>query len=169
MIILCEGPDGVGKTNISQALASHYHIPYFKVSTEHSNWKSNSFKSSIPFDVLLPQFVEQTGVEFISDRCYISEIVYSRVFKRDTDWEALWQIDREWANQNAIIIMPLRRDYSKVTDELVEQKFMDLLHDEYMNFSYETNCHVIKILVDDYDDDIERQLPVLTTAIEDRL
>ena len=120
-VIFLEGPDGCGKTNIAHALADEFRVKYFKVSTEKNNWLNVTFKESISFDVLLPEFVRQTGIWFVSDRCYASEIVYSQVYGRETDFKTLWQIDREWGEMGAIIVVPLRRDYSVVKDELVQQ------------------------------------------------
>ena len=164
--LLCEGPDGVGKTQISKALSAYYNIPYFKVSTEKENWMKDAFRHSIPFDVLLPEFVRQTGVEFVSDRCYISEIVYADVFNRKTDSGLLWEVDREWGRMNAVVVMCMRRDYSSVDDDLVERSQLEYLHDRYVKFCAHTKCHVIKLYVDDYSDDIDRQLPVLTEQID---
>jgi len=165
MIIFVEGPDGCGKTHISHALSNHYGIPYFKVTTEKSNWINDCFTSSIPFDILLPEFVRQTDTAFVSDRCYISEIVYSDVYGRSTLSEPLNRIDSEWSEMGAIVVMCLRHDYSVVNDELVESHKLEALHNRYTRFYHQTNCHVIKIFVDDYDDDIERQLPQLTEKI----
>jgi hypothetical protein len=163
--IFLEGPDGCGKTQIAKALADLYDIPYFKVPTEVKNWNNGTFKNSIPFDMLLPTFVEQTDLGFVSDRCYVSEIVYAGVYKRETDLEALWDIDTKWSDMGAIIVMPLRRDYSVVSDELVDQDKMAEIHDAYSRFSEYTHCHVIGIYVDDFKNDLNLEIPLLFDAI----
>jgi len=163
---MLEGPDGCGKTNIAKAIASHYRLPYFKVPTEKKNWVDDTFMQSIPFDVLLPEFVSQTGVGFVSDRCYASEIVYSEVFGRNTDIRSLWKIDERWSDLGAIIIVAMRRDYSVVCDEFVEREKLDFLHVVYDSFYMKTSCDAIKIYVDDFDDDIDLQLPFLIERID---
>jgi len=167
MIIFAEGPDGVGKTEISKRLSKELNIPYFKVNTEKSNWKNNSFDKSLPFDILLPQFVKQTSTSFISDRGYISEWVYSSVFNRNSDGPALEKIDREWADQGAIALVLFRNSYDCVVDELVtsSENFREL-HEMYHLFIERTKCHVITMHVDDYDNDIERQIPVILHSID---
>ena len=166
-VIFFEGPDGCGKTNIANAIADELDVPYFKVSTERSNWVNENFHNSIPFDMLLPEFVKQTGVSFISDRGYASEIVYSEVFDRFTDEARLWGIDREWGEMDAIQVIALRHDYSCVDDEFVAQEKLQYLHEKYVKFSMETRCHVISLHVDDYNDSLEEQVPVITKAVKD--
>lgn len=163
--IFLEGPDGCGKTNISRSLSNLIRAPYFKVSTEFSNWAKGTFEDSIPFDILLPQFVEQTKAQFVSDRCYISEIVYSDVFGRRTKLDALWNLDSYWASLGAIVVMPLRREYSVVVDELVKPADMQRIHDSYLRYTKRTRCDVIQIFVDDFNNKTNEQVPLIYEQI----
>lgn len=165
IVVFLEGPDGCGKTNISQRLSKDWGIPYFKAPTEKMNWKDGTFRDSIPFDMLLPHFVQQTNTDFISDRCYISEIVYSEVYGRNTAMDKLWEVDRLWGELGAVVVLALRRDYSVVTDELVDPSMMDRLHDGYLQFMDRTACGVVAIYVDDYFNNIEFQVPELRMNI----
>lgn len=168
MILIVDSPDGCGKTEISRALAKEYDIPYFKVSTERENWKNKTFHKSLYFDFVLPQFVEQTGVSFVSDRGYPSEFVYAGVFKRQTDYEMLELVDQQFAKLGAIVIVPLRRTYKgSRPDDLVSEDHLDILHAAYMKFLSWTACKTITIYVDDFGNDLSRQIPALTSAIKD--
>lgn len=168
MILIVDSPDGCGKTEISRALAKEYDIPYFKVSTERENWKNKTFHRSLYFDYVLPQFVEQTKASFVSDRGYPSEFVYAGVFKRQTDYDMLELIDQQFAKLGAIIVVPLRRTYKgSRPDDLVSEDHLDILHVAYTKFMSWTACKTITIYVDDFGNELSRQIPALTSAIAD--
>jgi len=61
-VIIMEGPDGCGKTEIGKALSKQFGIPYFKVNSEHENWRKGKFKEALEFDqTYITQFLKQTG------------------------------------------------------------------------------------------------------------
>ncbi len=166
--IIVDSPDGCGKTEISKALSKELDIPYFKVNTERENWKNKTFHKSLLFDYVLPQFIEQTGVSFISDRGYPSEYVYAGVFKRETDYEMLEVIDKQFADLGTIIIVPLRRNYKgSRPDDLVSEEHLEILHYTYLRFLAWTHCRTITIYVDDFKNDLARQIPAIVSAIDD--
>jgi hypothetical protein len=161
-IVFFVGPDGCGKTEISKAVADKLKIPYFKCQTERENWISDLFKNSLYFDYVLPQFVEQTGVSFVSDRGFPCEYAYSRVYGRRTDDNMVLNIDRNFARLGAQIVFLYRRDYSKArSDEFVKNNELERIHYEYEKFSKITKCRVVKMYVDDFDNDLQKQLPIL--------
>jgi thymidylate kinase len=151
-IIIFDSPDGTGKTNIAQSLSARLHIPYFKMNTEHQNWRAGKFKTALEFDqTYLLQFLKQTGHSVIIDRAYPAEWVYSKVFKRETNDDLLEEIDRGFAELRTNIVIPLRRDYSKNrADELVSNDKLPELHAEYQRFSRWSKCRSIQIHVDDF-------------------
>ena len=161
--VIVEGPDGCGKTEISQDLARRLGFPYFKVSTERKNWRDGTFSRSLYFDSLLPQFIAaavEPGV--VLDRSYPSEWVYSSVFSRDTDEDLLRHTDEEFFAIGAVVVLLLRRDYSKNRqDDLVPPEMLDEIHDGYVGFTLWTRCPVVMMYVGDYNDDVDRQVPEL--------
>ena len=159
-VILFEGPDGVGKTSIAKGLSEAIGIPYFKMNTEHDNWRKGKFQEALEFDqTYLSQFLKQVGCSVIIDRAWPSEWVYSRVFKRDTNHNLLMELDLQFAELGTRIILPWRQDYSKNReDELVPKDKLKEIHDMYFNFMRWTKCEVISVNVDYYKDDLKREL-----------
>lgn len=165
-IIVFEGPDGCGKTEISQAVAKELGLPYFKVNSERKNWAGNTFKNSLWFDATLPQFVKATGQGFVGDRGWPSEYVYSDVFKRDVDLELLERADDEFAAAKAIVVLLLRKDYSGSRfDDLIPAEKLQKLHDRYLEFAEWTECSVVKMYVDEFQNDLGLQLPRLLNSL----
>ena len=145
------GPDGTGKTEISTWLAQRLGVGRFKVRTEKQNWHDGTFRSSLKFDELLPQFVFQTGAEFVSDRGYPCEWVYSQVFGRQTSFEALEKIDSDWADMGAVHILCRKSDYSTARpDELVPNDRLVELDEKYLEFAEWTRCDTIVMDVDGF-------------------
>lgn len=159
-IILFEGPDGVGKTSIARGLSQATGIPYFKMNSEHDNWRKGKFREALEFDqTYLTQFLKQVRCSVIIDRAWPSEWVYSKVFKRETNHDILYQLDKEWADLGARIIIPWREDYSKNReDELVPKDKLKSIHDAYFDFIDWTACDTIPVNVDHYQDDLGREL-----------
>lgn len=152
-LIIMEGPDGCGKTNIGKALSRYYNIPYFKISTEADNWRNNKFKEALEFDqTWASQFFEQTGISAICDRMYPSEWTYSKVYSRQTNPDVLEHVDEKFARCNCIIIICRRRDYSVVSDDLVKGiDTLELIDYQYGAFIEWTRCSKIEIYVDDFE------------------
>jgi len=159
-IIIFDSPDGTGKSNIAQALGHRLGIPYFKMNTEHENWRKGKFKEALEFDqTYIYQFLKQTGYTAIIDRAYPAEWVYSKVYGRETNDKLLLDLDRGFAELGTTIVVPLRRDYSKNRkDELVENSMLPKLDEAYHEFCKWTKCNVIKIHVDDFDDSLDAEL-----------
>lgn len=170
-VIFFEGPDGCGKTEISTRFSQDTGIKRFKVETEKENWLKSSFKQSLPFDALLPSFVEQVQCSFISDRGYASEWVYSQVFERETDMELLNRLDERWASMGAYHVVLLRRDYSNVRhDELVDKSFLQKLHEKYIEFVHWTSTSTMALYVDSFmngeDYDLNAQIQEIYAGLE---
>ena len=166
MIIILEGPDNCGKTEIAKELARRLCLSYFKVSTEKENWRRGTFSKSLYFDFVLPQFIRVLPkADIVFDRSYISEKVYSKVFGRDTDEAMLQATDDQFNDLGAVLIVCLRRDYSGLQDELVSNDKLIPLHDEYSLIHRWTRLPVVYIYVDDFGNDIRRQSLPLVNAV----
>lgn len=159
-IFIFDSPDGTGKTEIGKELASRISLPYFKMTTEHENWRRGTFKEALRFDqTYILEFLRQTGYGAVIDRAYPAEWVYSRVFKRQTDEVVLSRVDSGFAELGTTIIIPLRKDYSmNRVDEVVPNEKLPELHRAYLEFAQWTKCNVIKLYVDDFDNDLDREI-----------
>jgi len=88
--------------------------------------------------------------------------VYSRVYKRETNEEVLRQVDCTFADMGALIVIPLRRDYSNSReDEVVAPEMLTRLHDMYLGFDDWTMCETLLMYVDDLKNDIQQELPII--------
>lgn len=162
-VILFDSPDGTGKTNIAQALSFDMKLPYFRMDSQHDNWRKGKFKEALEFDqTYLSEFLWQTQYSVIIDRAYPSEWVYSRAFGRETNAEVLRMVDEKFAKMGTHIIMPLRHDYSKNRkDEVIPNEMLPKIHDVYQEFAEWTKCTVIQIYVDGFDDQLIKELPAV--------
>ena len=156
-VIIFDGPDMTGKTEIAHALSEKLNIPYFKNELEGKAFKRdlesyfiNMLRYSDPFFV---SFLQQTKTSIILDRSYPSEYVYSKVFYRPTDRRRLKTLDEAYANINAKIIICCRNSYLKQDDlcpEKINLRHFHIIHDQYMKFATEfTKCDVKILYVDD--------------------
>jgi thymidylate kinase len=167
-IIILDGPDGCGKTNIGQELSRYLGIPYFKVNSEIAHWRQGKFKEALEFDqTYISEFLLQTGYDVIVDRAYPSEYVYSKVFKRETNIEVLKKVDEAFAKMGAVIVIPVKHDYSKNRqDELVENSKLDEIHHEYERFArLFTQCSSLTLYVDDLKENLHEEMKVITQEL----
>ena len=167
-IIILEGPDGCGKTNIGQELSRRTGIPYFKPTLEREMWKNNTFKTALEYDQpYIAQFLKQVGCSVIMDRAYPSEWVYSQVYKRETNPAVLRQVDHAFACLGTDIIVCWRDDYSKnEKDDLVQGEKLQLLSDKYHEFMKWTECNKIPINVNHYKNDLDLELKYLLDLLK---
>lgn len=161
-VVVFEGPDGCGKTHISQALSNLTGIPYFKNKDEWKNFIDDPayFVNALTYgDPYFLSYLEQTQASVIIDRWYPSEWVYSRVFGRPTDLRVLRAIDQRAAQLGVKIVMPHRTSYTGVVDQfadVVTPTVLDRVAVEYREFASWTECKTFFLNVDD--EDIEREL-----------
>ncbi len=166
-VIIFEGPDGVGKTEIATALSQHLSIPYFRMGSQHNNWRKGKFKEALEFDqTYISEFLVQTNFDVIIDRAYPSERVYSDVFKRETNHSVLKDVDEKFASIGATIIILLRRDYTNSRDDdLVSSDKLVALHNSYVAFASWTKCNVMQVYVDDLQNDLKIQIPIISALL----
>lgn len=160
-IIIVDGPDGCGKTEISRALSRELGVPYFKMAAaERLNWYNGTFLEELRYgERRQVELFRQLGMSAVIDRGYPSEWVYSKVFGRKTDERALEQFDSDYAALDAVIVMPLRKDYSRNRhDDLVPNNRLVEIHGAYVAFAKWTSCRVITLMVDELGEDIDREL-----------
>lgn len=167
-IMIMEGPDGTGKTNIGYAISQILKVPYFRMGSQHDNWRKGRFKDALELDqTYLVELLRQTRYDLLIDRAYPSEWVYSRVFERETNMKVLTEIDQAFAKMGAYIIVTLRRDYGKgPADDLIPSRLLPRLHEAYLDFVRWTKCSVVTIYVDDFEGRLDRQLPAIMGEFE---
>jgi len=170
-IIIFEGPDGCGKTNIARALSEQLSIPYFKNESEWAFFENDPsyFINALTYgDPYFLSYLEQTGASVISDRWYPSEWVYSRAFNRPTNHDALEMIDNRAAAMGAKIIIPYRTDYSGVVDQfesIITTSTLKSIHELYHDFAKWTQCSTYFLNVDD--ESLVRELFEVTNFLGD--
>jgi len=159
-VVLFDGSDKVGKTEMAKELSMRLCIPYFKNESEwnaFSNDKSyfvNALKYGDPY---FYNFLKMTGVSTILDRSYPSEWVYSNVYGRLTDYEALQHIDSLAASIGVKIIIPYRTSYEGFHDDMhdIDSQSMQKISNMYAEFIKWTRCETLHLCVDSEDLDWE--------------
>jgi thymidylate kinase len=170
-IIIFEGPDGCGKTNIARALSTQLSIPYFKNENEWAFFENDPsyFINALTYgDPYFLSYLEQTGASVIADRWYPSEWVYSKAFSRPTNHDALESIDSRAAALGTKIIIPHRTDYSGVIDQfesIITTDTLKSIHKLYQDFAKWTQCSTYFLNVDD--EVLVRELFEITSFLGD--
>lgn len=137
------GPDRVGKTTVCNRLSSLSGLPVFKFPSEKEIFK-NGGSDSLIFDWGLTQFLKQSEYNFISDRGYPCEYVYSQVFGRKTNLDLLKKIDEEHAKLGTEIIFLHSTDVPEEEDDIIDKKYYYEIVDMYYNFVHTfTKCNVM--------------------------
>lgn len=156
-VVIFEGPDGCGKTNISQALSELIEVPYFKNKDEWKNFVNDPsyFINALTYgDPYFLSYLEQTQASVIVDRWYPSEWVYSKIFDRPTNMSVLRKIDERAASVGAKIVIPFRSNYDSVVDQFEDVITPDILvrvDQTYRDFVEWTECDTLLLNVDDED------------------
>lgn len=120
-VIIMEGTDRTGKTNIAKALSECLEIPIFKAQVQKKFFMGDR-SQFLPFlqygETTLADFLEQTGTSVILDRNWPSEIVYSEYFNRPTNATITTQLDEAYARMGALIVVCTRLSgYAGFVDE----------------------------------------------------
>jgi hypothetical protein len=168
-VIFLEGPDNCGKSHIGRWISHLSKIPYVRFSNQHELWGKKEFKNSLEIvEPNLASFVKQTSCDFILDRSYASEFVYSKVFARETNEEVLDQVDKMFSELGTIFLILLRRDYSSHGNDIVipDEKLLEL-HQKYLEFVQWTRCSCVIMYVDDFKNDLLLQGKSLLAMIKE--
>ena len=160
MVILFDGSDKVGKTEMAKELSRRLNIPYFKNESEWNAFSNDPsyFKNALRYgDPYFYNFLKKTGTSTILDRSYPSEWVYSEVYGRQTDIEALNYIDSLAASIGVKIIIPYRTSYEGLHDDMhdIDSRQMQIISDTYADFIKWTRCETLHLCVDSEDLDWE--------------
>jgi hypothetical protein len=148
-LLIFEGPDMSGKTNISQEFCRRTTFQYFKNRSERDSFGAdpdyfrNCLKYGVPYQLSL---LEQVTCDIVFDRHYPTEWVYSRAFERETYSDVLDHVDQRFADLNAAIVICRRDNYVGVYDDTFPEKIdplrLEQLNDLYRQFMAWTRCDV---------------------------
>jgi len=168
-VIIFDGPDNCGKTNIAQELCRRIGIPYFKNKDEHRYFlsKPDYFIDAIRYvDTYFTSYLEATNASIVLDRAWPSEWVYSRVLGRVTDPQILRELDDRHAVLGTKIIIPFRTDYSSQCDkyDIINEKIGEIDH-LYKEFAVWSKCDTLLLNVDD--EDLARELNEVIRFLDD--
>lgn len=167
-VILFDGPDGCGKTNMGQELSRRLDIPYFKNKKESMFFENDPsyFANALKYgDSYFCDYLKQSGASIILDRSFPSEWVYSKAFNRKTDDKMLKLIDSLYSDLGLIILSPYRSSYNHVVDAFasIDSKKLEEIHNLYIDFSKWTTCRMHRFCVDD--ENIEKQMEFILGVI----
>ena len=171
-VVIFEGPDRCGKTNIARELSKRLKIPYFKntVETDKFGILNDEYftNASRYIDTYMSDFLLQTGMSVIFDRNYPSEYVYPRVFKRKYDLLMLKKIDEMHLRLGTKIVIPYRSSYKGIVDPIhpqINEKRLSELDELYEEFSLWSQCEILRLNVDD--EDLTREVNEVLSFIND--
>jgi thymidylate kinase len=162
-IIIFEGVDNCGKTNISQALVER-HLPdyqYFKVKQEAIHIEH------VPKEILKEahalqlnffyELARQVDFNVVVDRFYPSEYVYGSLF-REIDEDLIWDFDAKFAALGTKLVILTKED-DQLEDPLWTREQLIQIKAKYVEFAKKTACHVLVLPTDS--ENLDEQLPII--------
>ena len=169
-ILIIDGPDMCGKTEIAKAMSRNLKIPYFKASSEHSTYMNSQeifLDQLVHADPRMLDFLNQTKHSVIFDRAYPSEWVYAQLLDRPTNEDQLMVLDAGYAAMGAKLVVPVRSTYEGIVDDLdpegLDSFKLQELHDLYMDFTQWTDLETLVLNVDD--EDLKRECQDIETFL----
>ena len=172
MIILFEGPDLCGKTNIAKALSKELNIPYFKKPNEHGAFNGTYIPEySLIYETRkFLEFYEQDIIKnVILDRDYVSEYVYGQIYRNEiynqlNINEYIREYDKRYFMNDLFIVYCHKDKYKKFDDEVIEEKDIQKIKDGYGKFLNATfnNC----IVLETSDENLEEQIKIIKNHID---
>ena len=155
-VIIFDGPDMCGKTEMASELSRLLKVPYFKNENEWEFFEKdpNYFRNALAYgDTFFYSYLQQTNASVILDRSYPSEWVYSKVFFRVTNKDALKSVDTMASQVGVKIIIPYRTSYAGIEDQFssITPERLVSIDKLYKEFASWTACDVLLLNVDSED------------------
>jgi thymidylate kinase len=168
VLIIFEGPDGCGKTNIAQGVSERLGVPVYKSGKEPELFyePEGQYLSLKWANYEMIKLLEVTGTSVIFDRFFPSEWVYSQVFNRKTDLDLVKKYDKWWSSLNGIIIW-LDKPTMDVEDELIPSSKYNEIRMKYFEYMQTTQCHLLYL--DTTDHDLHAQVDSICDFIKETL
>lgn len=159
-IVIYDGPDGCGKTEMARELSKRLNVPYFKNNDDHKYFLSDPtyFANAARYvETHFTSYLEATGASIILDRSWPSEWIYSQALGRQTDFKVLRELDERHSRLGTKIIIPYRNDYSNCSDIYDSvNKNIQKISDLYQEFYSWTRCKALLLQVDH--EDLEKEM-----------
>jgi len=159
-IVIYDGPDSCGKSEMAKELSRRLGISYFKNADEHRYFLKDPsyFLNAIRYvDTYFTSYLESSGASVILDRAWPSEWIYSQALGRKTDFDLLRELDDRHARLGTVIVIPSRSSYAKMRDDYESiNNNIATIDTLYRDFAGWTKCNVISLNVDD--EDINREM-----------
>ena len=167
MLIIFEGPDRCGKTEIAQEIANRLGISVYKSGKEHEIFHDpdGQYLSLKWANYEMIKLLETTKASVIFDRFFPSECVYAQVFKRKTDLGLVMKYDEWWSRLGGKIIW-LDKPKMDGDDELIPESKYNEIRDKYWDYMKISQCDVYYVNTTDHD--LNRQVDEIMNFIEEK-
>lgn len=164
-IIMFEGEDCSGKTNIAGTLSKILEIPVYKpVGQELMRGNNlNLIRDKILEGLVVADILKQIGVSLIFDRYYPSEFAYSRALGRIFHEKELKEVDLAFSKLNTFIIICYKNNLDNYNDDIINKNYVLKIQKEYKSFADWTRCQ--KIFLNTTDQDLNREIKEILQAI----
>lgn len=149
MIVVVEGIDRVGKTTLVKKLVKAGFIdlkdefilkyPFYKNFSDYSLGKCDSF-------IAIIKKLNEEGKNVVIDRLHITEMVYGKVVRKETNFEGCMALDMELSNMNAMLCY-LRPANIRLSNELAGEDQTE----KHVLFEHYTKMSSMRKVVGDYD------------------
>lgn len=140
-IIIFEGHDMTGKSNIAKQLSAKLNIPVFKFTKQHDGIPD--FLNMLHFTAQCQtQICQQTNYSFIFDRFVGSEYAYAKFNNRPTDENKIFNLDSRLGKLNTIIIYCYKDEDKYIDDDLGRYTTDDYnkIKTYYNQFLFKSKC-----------------------------
>tara|TARA_B100000700_G_C15034356_1_gene852104 strand:- start:648 stop:1166 length:519 start_codon:yes stop_codon:yes gene_type:complete len=164
-LIIFEGPDMCGKTEIAQAVSDRLNVPVYKSGLEHDlfHCKNAQYLVLKYGNYEMIKLLETTNANVIFDRFFPSEWVYSQVYDRTRDLELVMKYDKYWASLGGKIIW-LDKPQMDGEDELIDSSRYNEIRQKYKQYMSLTDCDVFRL--DTTDRNLEKQVNKICNFIQ---
>ena len=165
-LIIFEGPDLCGKTNIAEEVSRRLGIPVYKSGREHDLFhdKDAQYLTLKYGNYEMIKILDTTSASIMFDRFFPSEWVYSQVYDRTRDLSLVMEYDRYWASLGGKIIW-LDKPEMDGEDELIESSRYNEIRQKYEEYMALTECDIFRL--DTTDRDLENQVNKICNFIKE--
>ena len=165
-LIIFEGPDLCGKTNIAECVAERLGIPVYKSGREHDLFhdKDAQYLTLKYGNYEMVKLLETTQSSVMFDRFFPSEWVYSQVYERTQGLDMVMQLDEYWASLGGKIIWLDKPEMDGEDELIASSKYNEIRH-KYEQYMKMTNCKVFRL--DTTDRDLESQVNKICNFIKE--